>query len=106
MPTGEGRCCHCTRKVGDVFEEGESCEVCWIREFGTRRFVGVTLNRETKTDFTFEFEPSLPPCANAPSPGLHPATAERQKEFEWTSDREHGYAQRCDERATEHYAAL
>ena len=79
-PAGEGRCCHCMRKAGDVFEEGESCKICWIRELGARRFDGVALNRETKTVFTLEFKR--------------------------TSDREHGYAQRCDERATKQYASL
>ena len=71
---------HDMRKAGDVFEEGESCKVCLIRELGARRFDGVALNRETKTGFTFEFKR--------------------------TSDRENGYAQRCDERATEQYASL
>jgi len=47
-PAGEGRCCHCMRKAGDVFEEGESCKICWIRELGARRFDGVALNREQK----------------------------------------------------------
>jgi len=49
MPTGEGRCCRCMRKAKDVFEEGASCKVCWIRGLGARRFNGVALNRETKT---------------------------------------------------------
>ena len=55
-PAGEGRCCHCMRKAGDVVEEGESCKICWIRELGARRFDGVALNRETKTVFTLEFK--------------------------------------------------
>ena len=35
-PAGDGRCCHCMRKAGDVFEEGESCKVCsiWKLEHG------------------------------------------------------------------------
>ena len=54
------------------------CKRCCQQTLGDRRFDGVAVNRAKKVIYTFEFKR--------------------------TSDREHGYVQRCDERATEQYA--
>ena len=56
------------------------CKRCWQQTLGDRRFDGVAVNRAKQVIYTFEFKR--------------------------TSDREHGYVQRCDERATEQYASL
>ena len=80
MPAKEWMCCRCEGTTGKVSRKRKPCKECWGRELGTRRFDGVALNRKTKTVFALEFKR--------------------------TSDREYGYAQQCDKRATEQYAGL
>ena len=76
----EGRvCCQCKGKE-EKGTDALECKRCWQQTLGDRRFDGVAVNRTKKVIYTFEFKR--------------------------TSDREHGYVQRCDERATEQYAGL
>ena len=58
----------------------QECKMCWQRIVGNRRFDGVAVEQTNWVIYTFEFKR--------------------------TSDREHGYIQRCDERATEQHASL
>ena len=72
-------CCQCKGKE-EKGTDALECKRCWQQTLGDRRFDGVAVNRTKKVIYTFEFKR--------------------------TSDREHGYVQRCDERATEQYAGL
>ena len=54
--------------------------MCWQRILGNRRFDGVAVDQTLRFMYTFESKR--------------------------TPDREHGYVQQCDERATEQYASL
>ena len=58
----------------------QECKTCWQLILGNRRFDGVAVDQTNQVIYTFEFKR--------------------------TSDREHGYLQRCDERAKEQYASL
>ena len=72
-------CCQCPGKEEKGTDTLE-CNRCWQQALGNRRFDGVAVDRAKRVICTFEFKR--------------------------TSDREHGYVQRCDERATEQYASL
>ena len=56
------------------------CKRCWQQTLGDRRFDGVAVDQAKLVIYTFEFKR--------------------------TSDREHGFVQRCDERSTEQCAGL
>ena len=69
-------CCQCPGKEEKGTDTLE-CNRCWQQALGNRRFDGVAVDRAKRVICTFEFKRTL--------------------------DREHGYVQRCDERATEQY---